>query len=241
MNITGNNHFEKHMTTNLFNSLTNREESKGNPARIIFAIDATASRSHVWDVVSKIQKDMFSSINRLGELEIKLMYFRGENECKASPWLKDQATLLKLLNKVTCLAGSTQILRVLDHASAEHDKSNVNAIIFIGDSCEENFSAIETKAEILGLKKLPVFVFHDQNGADVATHSRSSETHKIFKYVAEASNGAYVGLDASSSNVLSHLLQAVAIYATGGRKALDDFSKKQGVDRTVLQLTAQLK
>jgi hypothetical protein len=229
------------MTAHLFNRLSESPLSAKQTGRIIFAMDATASRSHVWDTVSKIQKDMFSAIDRLGELEIKLMYFRGDGECKASPWLKDEGNLLRLLDKVTCMAGPTQILRVLDHASSEHDKSDVHALIFIGDSCEEEFSGIETKAEILGMKKLPLFVFHDQNGADTALYARNSDTHKIFKYMAEASNGAYVGLDSRSSKVLSHLLQAVAIYATGGRKALDDFSKKQGVDGAVLKLTAQLK
>ena len=97
------------MTKSLFNSLTQKEEKQKNTGRIIFAMDATASRSHVWDIVSKIQKDMFSAIDRLGELEVKLMYFRGDGECKASPWLKDQGNLLRLLDKVTCM-WSTPIL-----------------------------------------------------------------------------------------------------------------------------------
>lgn len=228
------------MSKDFFNALNGPKE-RPKTGRIIFAMDATGSRSHAWEAVSRIHRDMFSAIDTLGELEIKLIYFRGASECRASPWLKDQPTLLRLLGKVACEPGETQIERVLNHVSAENDKSPVHAVIFIGDSCEEPFSGIETKSEILGAKKVPLFVFHDTSGKGNLLYGRNPETEKLFRHMAKSSNGAYMMLDTSSSKILSNVLQAVAIFATGGRRALEDYSKKKGVDESVLKLTAQLR
>jgi hypothetical protein len=120
------------MASDLFNKLTKTEPEKKKIGRIIFAMDATSSRNHAWNTVSKIHKDMFTSIERIGDLEVKLMFFRGETECKASPWLNNPRALHSLLDQVSCEAGRTQIGRILTHASAEHDKSTVHAVIYIG-------------------------------------------------------------------------------------------------------------
>ncbi|MBL6946876.1 MAG: VWA domain-containing protein, partial [Rhodospirillales bacterium] len=52
-------------------------------------------------------------------------------------------------------------------------------------------------------------------------------------------NGACCRFDASSANVLKELLSAVAVYAAGGRAALDDLAKKRGGE--VLRIAHQVK
>ena len=45
-----------------------------------------------------------------------------------------------------------------------------------------------------------------------------------FRRVANITRGAYCRFDASSAQQLRELLQAVAVYAAGGRKALEQFA-----------------
>ena len=51
---------------------------------------------------------------------------------------------------------------------------------------------------------------------------------RTFREIARLSGGAYCRFDASSAQQLRDLLSAVAVYAAGGRKALEDFSQRQG-------------
>jgi hypothetical protein len=61
---------------------------------------------------------------------------------------------------------------------------------------------------------------------------------RAFKEIARLTRGAYCAFDASSAGQLRDLLSAVAVYAAGGQKALQDFSK--GRNQVVQQLTRQL-
>src|SRR6478735_2200005 len=61
--------------------------------RLIFALDATASRGPTWDQACRIQGEMFEATAALGGLDIKLVYYRGFSECKASRWLSTAADL----------------------------------------------------------------------------------------------------------------------------------------------------
>ena len=64
---------------------------------------------------------------------------------------------------------------------------------------------------------LPVFVFQE---------GRDSKAERAFREIARLSRGAYAPFDAGSAKQLRELLTAVAVYATGGRKALKDFSEE---------------
>ena len=52
--------------------------------RLLFAMDATASREPSWDRACHIQGEMFQATDGLGGLEVQLIYFRGFGECKAT-------------------------------------------------------------------------------------------------------------------------------------------------------------
>jgi hypothetical protein len=53
---------------------------------------------------------------------------------------------------------------------------------------------------------------------------REAKAERAFREIARLSRGAYCPFDAGSAKQLRELLTAVAVYATGGRKALQDFS-----------------
>jgi hypothetical protein len=187
--------------------------------RLIFAMDATASREPSWDHACRIQGEMFEATSSLGGLEIQLVFYRGFHECKASRWLSSAAALHRAMRSVFCVGGETQIGRVFDHALKEARASRVSALVFVGDAIEENPDALCQRAGELGLLGVPIFVFHE--GGD-ATAGRT------FREIARVSKGAYCAFDSASAQQLRDLLSAVAVYAAGGRRALEAYGKRQG-------------
>ncbi|MCP4042039.1 MAG: VWA domain-containing protein [Gammaproteobacteria bacterium] len=198
--------------------------------RLIFAMDATASRGPTWDQASRIQAEMFTETAALGGLDIQLCYYRGYLEFDAGPWHADSGELLRRMTAVSCAAGQTRIALVMQHAIKETRTNKVNALVFIGDCMEENGDELARLAGELCMLGVPMFLF--QEGYDPVAE-------QTFRRIAQLSRGAYCHFDAGSARQLRDLLSAVAVYAAGGRTALEHFSKKKG--GVALQLTHQLK
>src|ERR1700746_501871 len=55
--------------------------AEGARGRLFFALDATMSRQPTWDMACTLQADMFREAASLGSLDIRLVYYRGFNEC----------------------------------------------------------------------------------------------------------------------------------------------------------------
>ncbi len=191
----------------------------GAAGRLIFAMDATASREPSWDRACRIQGDMFTATQGLGALEIQLVWYRGFGEFEASPWLASSAELVRRMTAVTCHAGETQIARILEHAITETRSRKVNALVFVGDCVEESVDRLAGLAGELGLLGVPAFIFHE-GGEPVA--------RKCFEEIARLSGGAYCPFDSGSADMLRDLLAAVATFAVGGRPALEDFGRRRG-------------
>lgn len=191
----------------------------GQRGRLMFALDATASRQPTWDQACHIQADMFKETAALGGLDIQLVFYRGLAEFGASAWLNEAAGLLKYMSGVACLGGKTQIGRVLRFAIAETKRQKINALVFVGDCMEEDIDALCHKAGELGLLGVPVFVFHE---------GRDPRAAEAFQQIARLTRGAYCPFDASSARQLRELLSAVAVYAAGGQAALEDYSRRAG-------------
>jgi hypothetical protein len=172
---------------------------------------------------------MFADTAALGGLAIQLCYYRGYNEFSASDWLTRTADLHKRMTAVRCLGGHTQISKVLRHAIEETGQKKVNALVFVGDCMEEKLDRLCQLAGELGIHNVPVFLFHE--GHDPAAEG-------AFKQIARLTNGAYCPFDAGSAQQLRDLLSAVAVYAAGGRRALEDFSESRG--ESVKLLTRQI-
>jgi hypothetical protein len=198
--------------------------------RLIFALDATASREPTWDRACQIQGEMFEATAGLGGLEIQLVFYRGFAECKASRWVTTAAELHRIMRSVFCVGGETQIERVLSHAIRETGRRRVNALVFVGDAMEEKVDRLCQLAGELGLLGVPIFLFHE---------GRDPTAAAAFKQMASLSNGAYLSFDISSAGRLKDLLAAVAVYAAGGYRALAAYGEGKGGE--VLQLTSQLK
>jgi hypothetical protein len=198
-----------------------KDLKKGSASgRLIFALDATASRKSTWDLASNLQAQMFQELASIGGLSLQLVYYRGFNECKASEWITNSALLVRKMSAIDCLGGTTQIGRVLAHAKAETTKQKVAAMVFVGDAVEESSDTLIAKAHELAL---PTFMF--QEGDDQLARS-------TFQSIAGATGGAYARFDANSAKRLGELLKAVALFATGGIAALEH--KKDAVSTLLL-------
>lgn len=201
----------------------------GEGGRLIFALDATASREPTWDRAAHIQAEMFRETAALGGLQVQLCHYGGFEEFDASPWYRDTDALARRMTAVRCRAGHTQIERVIRHGAAETRRARVQALVFVGDCMEEMPERLYRAAGELSLLGLPMFLFHE-GGDPVA--------ERVFRRLAELTGGACCPFDAGSAGQLRDLLGAVAVFAAGGRTALEDFSRRRG--GTVPALTHQL-
>jgi hypothetical protein len=203
--------------------------AEGSRGRLVFALDATMSRQPTWDMACQLQADMFREAASLGSLDIRLVYYRGFNECRASKWISDSAELARLMGKIDCRGGNTQIRRVLSEARREAAAAGVRAVVFVGDAMEENVDDLSARAGELGMLKVPVFMF--QEG-----HDPTAE--QAFREIARLSGGAWCRFDPGAAAQLRELLRAAAAYAAGGREALKRLSSRES---GAAKLLAQIK
>jgi hypothetical protein len=192
--------------------------------RLIFALDATASRERTWDMAASLQAAMFEEAAKVGGLEIQLIHFGGD-QFQHSSWLSDVYELVNLMRGIRCKSGATQIGKVLQHVRAENQREKVAAAVFIGDAVEESPGELYDIAADLGT---PLFSFQEgdglavylnQYGAPIVEHPPQT-VEKIFRELARLSGGAYGKFDAGAAKQLGDLLRAVAAFAIGGVKAL---------------------
>lgn len=181
--------------------------------RLVFAIDATASRQPTWDMACQLQAEMFSATAPMASLSVQLCFYRGFCDFQASDWLSDTAVLQELMARVHCEAGQTQLQRILRHGLVEHARVPVRALVFIGDAIEEPAATLLDLAGQCGLRKLPLFLF--QEGANTTVR-------QTLQQMASLSGGAYCAFNQNSARTLQELLGAVARFAAGGRRALQD-------------------
>jgi len=191
----------------------------GRRGRLLFAIDATASREPTWDMACQLQAQMFAETAALGGLEVQLCFYRGFGELRKSPWHTSPGELIAKMQRVRCLAGRTQIARVLRHTLRETKRQKVNALVFVGDVVEEDIDALGHLAGELGLVGTPAFVF--QEGAEPVSR-------RAFEQIARLSGGAYAPFDTGSAAQLRALLMAVAVFSAGGRAALESYGRQAG-------------
>jgi len=198
--------------------------------RLVFAMDATMSRAPTWDMALQLQGDMFQAVKQVGGLDVQLVYFRGAGECRSSKWVSDPDALARLMTSVACHGGLTQIGKVLKHAIEESRNRKVNALVYVGDCMEEDIDRLSTRAGELALLGVPVFLF--QEGED-------ARAERAFREIARLTSGAFCRFDRGSARQLRELLNAVAVYAAGGHKALLALSSErngEGARRLLAQL-----
>lgn len=194
--------------------------------RIIFALDATMSRALTWRLARSFQADMFAIAQSMGDLEVQVVFFRGQGELRKSSWTHSPSVLGDRMARVQCRGGLTQIARVLRHAETEAQSHTVDALIYVGDAVEENPDVLADLAAKLALRNVKVFSF--QEGTDPNVMS-------VFQGFARITRGAYASFDARSAQKLKALLEAVGAYAAGGISALQRLAQDNSAASAVLK------
>jgi hypothetical protein len=175
--------------------------------RLIFALDATASREPSWAMACELQREMFQEVAQIGGLNTQLVFFR-RRECQASRWVADPAHLTKMMLQVECQSGFTQIGKVLTHARKENLRQKVHALVFVGDAMEEKGPDLYAIARELAC---PAFMFQENDNPPAT---------EVFREIARLTKGAHCHFTPGAARELAELLRAVAAYAAGGRDVL---------------------
>jgi hypothetical protein len=167
---------------------------------------------------------MFNTVAAISSLDVQLIYYRGHDECRATQWFSSPAPLKAAMVRVMPAAGHTQIRRIIEHAKTEHQKQAVNAMVFIGDACEEKPADLYGAAERLNT---PLFLFREGN---------DPVAKQVFEKLAIMTHGAHVEFNTDAVGRLGELLKAVAAFAVGGTQAL--LAQNTNISQ---QLLAQIK
>jgi hypothetical protein len=178
---------------------------------LMFGLDLTGSREASLDTARIATAAMFDAIKTIGSVAVKLVYYRGTHECRAAAWHDDPAAVSRVMQRLSCEGGNTQIARVLRLALAETE--HLDGVIFIGDHCEETAADLTKLAEALGNRSIPLFLFHEC--AD--SNAPSLEAKPLFKRLASLSGGIYHEFKPSSGAVLRELLSSVAAFSSAGK------------------------
>ena len=197
----------------------------GERGRLLFAMDATMSRQPTWDRALAIQAEMFRETARIGGLDVQLVYFRGFGECRTSKWVNDPTALARLMTGIDCRGGNTQISKVLSHIKRVGANRKINAAVLVGDAFEEGIDQVCASAGEVGLMGIPMFMFHE---------GQDQLAERAFREIARLTGGAFCRLDSGAAGQLRELLSAVAVYAAGGRRALEDYAQSRSRDTALL-------
>jgi hypothetical protein len=196
-----------------------RYEARHAP-RMIFAMDATASREPTWEMAGKLHREMVAA---LGSLTLQLVFFGG-TACRASRWVVGGQRLAELMTRVRCATGYTQIGRVLRHVLSESREHTIRALVYVGDCCEEPGEQLFALAEQHKRRKIPIFVFQE---------GRDSVAEPIFRRLAQITDGIYASFDAGSAEQLRKLLAGAADYAAGRYTSIGDLRNVLLIGREV--------
>ncbi|WP_428540905.1 hypothetical protein [Rhodopila sp.] len=177
--------------------------------RLIFAVDATASREPAWAAARRVTDVLVQALP--GELDVALAVHGGSRVHTFTAFTGDAGTLRDRAAGVACAAGLTRLLPILSVSLA---RPAVRVVVYIGDVFEESVAQGRKLADAMGRGGTRLIVLHD-----TADRSASREA-EVFWDLAKRTGGCVLPFDASSSGRLRDLLSAVAVYAVGGEKLL---------------------
>jgi hypothetical protein len=177
--------------------------------RLVFAVDATASREPAWAAARQVTDSLFKALP--GELDVALAVHGGSRVHTFTAFTTEANTLRDHAAGVVCRAGLTRMLPIL---SASMTHSAVRVVVYIGDVFEESISRGRQLADAMGGRGTKLIVLHD-------TLDRAARLDaEVFWDLAKRTGGCVLPFDASAPGRLRDLLSAVAVYAVGGEKLL---------------------
>lgn len=188
---------------------------KNRRPRLVFAIDATASREPAWQAARDTTDALFDALP--GQLDVALAVHGGSRLHTFTGFTADPAGLRGTAAGIECQAGGTQLVEVL---ARSRDAGDVKLVVYIGDVFEEDADEAAAVADTLRLRGCRVVILHDRGQAPAYDPSV-----EVFQDIARRTGGAVLLFDARSKGKLREILEAVATLAVGGVKLLQERRK----------------
>ncbi len=195
-------------------SAPNRPDSPAATAqptrpRLVFAVDATASREPAWAAARQVTDTLFKALP--GELDVALAVHGGSRVHTFTAYTTDANTLRDHAAGIVCRAGLTRLLPIL---ATSLKQPAVRVVVYIGDVFEESITHGRRLADAMAGQGTKLIVLHD-------TVDRAARLDaEVFWDLAKRTGGCVLPFDASAPGRLRDLLSAVAVYAVGGEKLL---------------------
>jgi hypothetical protein len=177
--------------------------------RLVFAVDATASREPAWTAARQVTDSLVKTLP--GALDVALAVHGGSRVHTFTAFTNDANTLRDRAAGVTCQAGLTRLLPIL---AAGLKRPGVRVVVYIGDVFEESVAQGRRLADAMGAQGTRLIVLHDT--ADSAARPDA----EVFWDLAKRTGGCVLPFDANAPGRLRDLLSAVAVFAVGGEKLL---------------------
>jgi hypothetical protein len=183
----------------------------GAPARprLVFAVDATASREPAWAAARQVTDALVKALP--GELDVALAVHGGSRVHIFTAFTNDAKTLRDRAAGVECAAGLTRLLPIL---AASLKQPAVRVVVYVGDVFEEGLAEGRRLADAMRAQGTKLIVLHDT--ADPSAR-RDAE---VFWDLAKRTGGCVLPFDANAPGRLRDLLSAIAVFAVGGEKLL---------------------
>jgi hypothetical protein len=177
--------------------------------RLVFAVDATASREPAWAAARQVTDALVKALP--GELDVALAVHGGSRVHTFTAFTNDAGTLRDRAASVRCQAGMTRLLPIL---AASLRQQAVRVVIYVGDVFEESLPNGRDLANAMGVRGTKLIVLHD------TSDSGARRDAEIFWDLAKRTGGCVLPFDSSAPGKLRDVLSAVAVYAVGGEKLL---------------------
>jgi len=174
--------------------------------RLVFGVDATASREPMWASAQRITDRMFDAIP--GALEVALAVHGAGHVHTFTEFSADVAQFRARAAAVRCEAGGTRLCELMQRTL---DVGGVRVMSYIGDAFEEDEGEAFGLADRFRLRGIKAIILADE--ADEATL-------QVFHEIADRSGGALLDFRSGELELMGQVLTAIAALAIGGRKLL---------------------
>jgi hypothetical protein len=179
--------------------------------RLIFGVDATASREPAWAAARTVTDALVKALP--GELDVALAVHGGSMLHTFTEFTANPNTLRDRAAGIACISGMTRLLPILSRALSN---AGVRVVVYIGDVFEESPGRGRKLADAMGLKGIKLIVLHD------TADWNARRDAEVFLDLARRTGGCVVPFDANAAARLRELLAAVAVYAVGGAEMLEE-------------------
>ena len=210
------------VSTETLQRAVSREKAKG---KLLFSLDATASRSGAWEVSKQITNIIFDTIP--GQLEVALAYHGGSQVKKFTDFTKSFKRFQDQLMMIECEAGMTQLNEILLSSSKIN---GLGAICYIGDCYEENLESAKKIALSLKLNGTKLFIFQDK------TEFEEEKATLAFNTLVDICGGAVLDFNQNAVKEIEELLTAVTLFSAGGKRLLQEQKKLPGASKLLEKL-----